>query len=190
MRGATAVSLLSARLLADGREPSRTMFPGARAGLRSRFQVGQGPPPSEPYTMTAHVRIAALINALKAGEPLAAEDARWLGSSLESERPLRALGLTRSPGQRSLATIAATELRNQLLREAAEKHFPGFSKSKQAETLFKGLQRYRCSAWERERSEVECPLKRLGKPEDFYWRILKARDRQLSAKTISIRISH
>jgi hypothetical protein len=78
------------------------------------------------------------------------------------------------PGQRSLETRAALAQRDDLIREYGRRFYPGLSKNRQAECIHRDLNRYATSAWQRHRSDVECPHRDAR--QQMLWQILKARD--------------
>lgn len=81
-----------------------------------------------------------------------------------------ALGLDRSAGERHPGTIGAKAERDQHLRSA----FASMPADAIAADLDARQRLYFSGAWIRERNCTECPTRRLGKPEEFLWRALKA----------------
>lgn len=47
-----------------------------------------------------------------------------------------------------------------------------------------GLNRYRASAWQRDRSDAACPARLRNTIKGAYWAILRAREREISAERI------
>jgi hypothetical protein len=128
-------------------------------------------------------RLARVFEALAAERLPAPEDRKWAVSSLRSYFDgdcgfIEAFGLEVQPGQSDPRTVAALERRNELICEASLKHWPV------AADFHRALSRYATAVWPRERLLPSCPQSRLGKPEEFLWRILRERDHVISSQQI------
>jgi hypothetical protein len=82
----------------------------------------------------------------------------------------------RGPGHRLPETLAALARRDELIREAVERFFPGASGHEAARRLHQALDLYACCAWQRERRAAECPARHIGRLTAFCWHILRAVD--------------
>ena len=105
----------------------------------------------------------------------------WLdhgdGHSLEA-----AFGLASSgPGWRLAMRL---DLRDDLIRRAAEKFYPDQPAAMQAAEMAQAWARYTASGWKRERAHAAVPACRQGKVEAAFWRILRCRDWTLSERAI------
>ena len=80
-------------------------------------------------------------------------------------------------GHRLPETLAALARRDELIREAVERFFPGASGHEAARLLHQALGRYACAAWQRERSAAECPARHVGRLSELCFHILRAVDR-------------
>lgn len=123
-----------------------------------------------------------VTEALAAGTLPERDDCTWLVSEAQKYYDgecglVEALGLNVDAGQRDPRTVLALQLRDESVR-AASKYWPV------AENLHLALNRYFCAGWKRERELRDCPAHRIGKPEEFLWRILKAREHVISSKQI------
>jgi hypothetical protein len=138
--------------------------------------------------MNPHARLVAAAAGLRSGT-LAQEDRDQLADTIErianGEDVATALGLKRSPGQRTWHTCAALAERDRLLRAAAAR-FAGLSITEQAMALHKELSRYHASAWQRERAHDRCPDRHLGTIHEFLWRALKAHDHVLAPRSLRL----
>jgi hypothetical protein len=90
----------------------------------------------------------------------------------------------RGPGHRLPSTLAALDLRDALLCEAAARFYPGASAREIAKRLHDGLDLFHCTAWPRERTAEVCPPRHDGRITAFYWRILHAIDHVPSGELI------
>jgi hypothetical protein len=81
----------------------------------------------------------------------------------------------KASGSRSL------EVRNDIIREAAERFFPNGSCVEKANRLHFELARYAATSWLRDRTSDECPHSGLR---GHLWRILKVRDHVPSARQL------
>lgn len=149
----------------------------------------RAPSPIGEAGMNAPSRLATIARTIKARELPSVEDAAWLANAVaqieQGESAAHALEVARAPGQRSIATEFQTTCRNQFVPMAAAKVFANQSKRQQAIHFAAGLSRYRNSGgwWRGDDAKPECPH-RPGRPEFYYWHILKAVDRDLSWHTI------
>lgn len=84
-----------------------------------------------------------------------------------------AVGLKPSPGQRSAQTILRRERRDRLLREAADRFFPAWPVTAQAQALARAFADYEGRAWTREKRSEACPSRHAGKVEEVAWRLLR-----------------
>jgi hypothetical protein len=136
-----------------------------------------------------YARLAAAAANLRTGT-LDPKTREQLAESLEriasGEDAATALGVKRTPGQRTVQTCSALAERDRLLREAAERFQGGLSVAAQAECLRKELLRYHASAWQRERVREQCPDRHLGNLNEYLWRVLKSRDYVLSARALRL----
>jgi hypothetical protein len=135
------------------------------------------------------VRLARLAEALEAGVLLPAAEALSLAGDLK--RYLQggveldvALGLKPSAGERSLTTRFAMVDRDERLRAAADRWFPGRSDSDAAEELGTALSRFWATAWRSCRTDEVCPPRYAGNIRADLWAILKARPYPLKARSI------
>jgi hypothetical protein len=87
-------------------------------------------------------------------------------------------------GRRTEATTRSIATRNRLLIEAAARHCAGQSSRSAASALRGALVRYREGAWRRHRVEDQCPVRLVGRLDEYLWRILRARDHVPSERTI------
>jgi len=88
-----------------------------------------------------------------------------------------ALGLIGSPGQRSVATVAAIEARDSAIISL---HRLGWSPRK----IEASLQRYFMGEWRHHRIANECPESLRGGAREQLWRALKARPMAIKARQI------
>jgi hypothetical protein len=127
-----------------------------------------------------------IADALVAGEPVPPELATWFAAAaaaIDQGVPAdRALGLVGRPGQRSPATRAAIARRDALARAAVQTFEPGACRARQSRWLHEELGRYHGGPWRRVRDAPDCPPQHIGKPAEYFWRMLKARDAVPSAK--------
>lgn len=94
-----------------------------------------------------------------------------------------ALGLKPAAGQRSWKTTASIEERDRLIRETAAQYFPDKSIREKADSLAKGLERFRVGAdWQCSRYLDACPYPQGLKAN--FWLILKVLNRPLSAESL------
>ena len=127
-------------------------------------------------------RLARVAEALAADQLPEPADRMWLVQGARTYIGgewglLEALGLNVDQGQRDPRTALALERRDVTVR-AASKYWPV------AENLHLALNRYFCSGWQRERHLQECPANRIGRPEEWLWRILNAREQVICSKHI------
>lgn len=110
-------------------------------------------------TALAHLQHAAMT--LRAsGDAGDARVASGLDEILAGKVPAAALELDELAEQRRAE-------RDRLIRAAIDRHSltqPGLAEM---------IERYETTAWPREREHHECPATRLGRPEEFAWRILR-----------------
>ncbi|MCK1507184.1 hypothetical protein [Bradyrhizobium sp. 18] len=86
----------------------------------------------------------------------------------------QAFGVARRRGQRANRTIAAAQLRDDLLRACAEQHYSGLSRRQQAVAIAQAGTRYTASAWRIDRLNSAMPVSYAGTPTEAFWRILSA----------------
>lgn len=138
--------------------------------------------------MNANVRLAAVVSSLRTGT-LSPEDREQLADMLDrianGADAAAALGLKRSPGQRTWRTCAVLAERDRLLRVAAAR-LAGLSITEQAMALHTELSRYHATAWQRERTYECCPERHAGKITELLWNILKVHDHLLAARSIRL----
>ncbi len=67
--------------------------------------------------------------------------------------------------------------RDRYLIAAADHYCVGLSDNAAADYLLAKLGLYRATAWQRDRAEALCPARQRGTIREFFWMILKARDR-------------
>lgn len=87
-------------------------------------------------------------------------------------------------GHRSNETLLRIDERNQYLREAAHRFFPGCSNREAARRLHIALGRYRSCRWQRDRSEATCPAQHAGRLKEMLFFIFKSRDMVPSVPSI------
>ena len=81
-------------------------------------------------------------------------------------------------GHPTPAEMLSRDERNRYLIAAADRFCVGISDNAAADFLFAGLARYRETAWQRkDYAEALCPARHRGRIEEFYWMVLKSRDR-------------
>lgn len=112
-------------------------------------------------------RMMRVQAALKAGRALAPDDRDFL-------LLIRPDSVPSPPGA---GAVALNETRRLLLEFA--RRFPMNSLR-----MHERLCRYESSAWSRERMLDACPIQRIGRPEEFCWRVLRAFGRSPSARLI------
>jgi len=110
-------------------------------------------------------------------------------------RPIRHASLAETApldgrGRRSPQTLLAIEERDALLREARARFCGNMSANAAAKYLHDRLGRYHQGRWRRDRIELTCPERHVGKLEAFLWATLKVRDSVLpSARLIRLVLS-
>ena len=104
----------------------------------------------------------------------------WQGAGQPLER---VLGLRPAPGQRSPNTVARLAQRDVLIRALAAAHYPGRSLAA-AEAMRRAWARYASSGWPRDRQSEEVPSYRVGKPEAWFWQIMRLQDQVPAERTI------
>ena len=117
--------------------------------------------------MSVHTRFFGdVLVKLVEGEPvtLTAEESKLFGEAL----------LQRTSGRR-LATVALLAKSNGLMLEAVQRFKPNDRISEQGRWLHKGISSYQTNGWFRERDLKQCPSRHAGKPEQWFWQILKMR---------------
>ncbi|MGY4294230.1 hypothetical protein ACVWXN_002325 [Bradyrhizobium sp. i1.4.4] len=82
-------------------------------------------------------------------------------------------------GHPTPAEMLSRDERDRYLIAAADKYCARLSDNAAAELLVAKLSLYRVTAWQRDRDcdEVLCPLRHRNTIREFFWMILKARDR-------------
>jgi hypothetical protein len=95
-----------------------------------------------------------------------------------------ALGITGTRGQRRLATRVRLERRDNLIREAAARFFPGMRTNAQADRLARALARYSDTAWRRDRMVSECPARLVNTLQAYCWELLANNEKVLGAERI------
>lgn len=111
----------------------------------------------------AQARFERVQAAIKAGRAPAPDDARWFLKLDANEFQGSAAGLTET--KKLVAELAHTFALT----------------SDQAHAC---VARYDATAWRRERLLAECPPQRVGRPEEFAWKILRSYGRTPSSRTI------
>jgi hypothetical protein len=111
----------------------------------------------------AQARFERVQAAIAAGRTPAQDDARWFLKLDADEFQGGAAGLN--------------EVRKLIAEFALQ--FPMTSKD-----MSKCIARYEASAWGRERLSVDCPTARIGRPEEFAWKILRCYGRSPKDRTI------
>lgn len=110
-----------------------------------------------------------------------AEFDKWIeGDGPEHLEQSFGLGL---PGPRSISTARNNAERIELINQAAHEFFQHHSEAAQAEAIRFELDKYRSTAWIRDRETDKCPA-RAGTLRGILWQILKLRDWSLSARQI------
>ncbi|MEH2570657.1 hypothetical protein [Bradyrhizobium sp. AZCC 2289] len=121
--------------------------------------------------MTAAAAIGRIAEALEGGQPLDPEDARAVLDGIRAGSVDQALGLSR------------TRERNEIIRRGIARFLK--NESAPADRFEQLLTRYASGAWLRgERELSECPRRNVDKIEECLWRVLKLRDRCLTARQI------
>jgi hypothetical protein len=139
-------------------------------------------------TLEGRTRLIRVAAVLRAGERMPRDDALWLAEAFEAcSRGADldyALGVRRRPGQRSVETLDAIQLRDRLIREAADTVFSSLSANRraQAEAIAKELRNYFALGWLRDRGAEICPPR--DKRRAMFWQILKAHPVALSSDRI------
>jgi hypothetical protein len=115
--------------------------------------------------------------------------ARWPVLGPATMKPVHTIEMTHAApidgrGQRSPADVLARAIRDHLLRTAADRFCVGMKDRPAAEFLRTKLARYRASAWQRDRSEVQCPDRHRGTVTELLWTILMIRDAIPGDRTI------
>jgi hypothetical protein len=67
--------------------------------------------------------------------------------------------------------------RDRFLVAAADRYCIGLSDNAAAEYLVVRLTRYRETAWRKDCAEAQCPARHRGTITEFFWMVLKSRDR-------------
>ena len=80
-------------------------------------------------------------------------------------------------GHPTPAAMLSRDERDRYLIAAADRYCIGLSDNAAAEFLIAKLSLYRATAWQRDRDEALCPQRHRGTIREFFWMILKARDR-------------
>ena len=141
--------------------------------------------------LASAARLTRVAQALSHGDADPA-DQRWLAEALQSYLSGggaatidAALGLRRGRGERSWRFSYAVRVRDELLRQTAERFFGHLTPIKRAEAIALGLRRYGASAWRTERLLDQCPARRTNRVEGLFWLMLKARPAVLSADRVA-----
>lgn len=90
----------------------------------------------------------------------------------------------RHRGQRSAELLDALARRDELIRTAAARFLPEMSARSAAAALHAALARYSGLGWRRDRIEVKCPARHVGRITEWCWMILKMRDHVPSERVI------
>jgi hypothetical protein len=80
-------------------------------------------------------------------------------------------------GHPTPAEMLSRDERDRYLVEAADRFYVGVSDNSAAADLVVKLARYRETAWRNDGAEALCPHRHRGTIREFFWMILKARDR-------------
>jgi hypothetical protein len=103
---------------------------------------------------------------------------------------LDAAPLPRHRGQRSQQVLDALHRRDELLREAAARFYAGMSARTAAVMLHRELARYASLAWRRDRIEVQCPARHVGRIAEQCWLVFAVRDHVPSERVIRRALRH
>lgn len=87
-------------------------------------------------------------------------------------------------GHPTPAEMLSRNERDRYLIAAADRYCVGMSDNSTADYLVVRLARYRATAWLREGPETRCPARHRGSITEFFWMILKARDRVPGARLV------
>ncbi len=115
-----------------------------------------------------------------AGEPLTAEESRWLGASLASFLEHRchsvddALGLRFPQGGVPWWREEAIRERDAALRDLAARFHGELSTSAKAKRIHTLMVRYAASAWRHDRAREAMPHRYAGGPHEHLWRSFKS----------------
>jgi hypothetical protein len=90
----------------------------------------------------------------------------------------------RGRGRRLPETVERLALRDQLVRQWAQRFLPGLSALAAAEVIHRELSRYRAAGWSYERTAEDVPIRHLGRPRELAWRILRTHDALPSIRTL------
>lgn len=80
-------------------------------------------------------------------------------------------------GHPTPAEMLSRDERDRFLLTAADRFCIGQSDNAAADFLIAGLERYRATAWRKDGAEALCPRRHRGHVTEFFWMILKSRDR-------------
>jgi hypothetical protein len=114
-------------------------------------------------TAAAQARFERVQAAIKAGRMPAPDDARWFTQIDANELKVGAAGLDET---------------RKLIAEFARRF------ALTCDQIHTRVARYEATAWRRERLLSDCAPQRVGYPEEFAWKILRAYGRAPSASTI------
>ena len=80
-------------------------------------------------------------------------------------------------GHPTPAEMLSRDERDRYLVEAADRYCVGMSDNAAADYLVAGLTRFRETAWRNDGAEALCPPRHRGTIREFFWMVLKSRDR-------------
>ena len=126
--------------------------------------------------MTTIENLREVARRCRTGEPLPAELAAWLGTSLDDFLFHRrrsvddALGLRWPRGGVAWWMEEAIRTRDAALRELAQRFYPLQSVCAQSRSVYTRSIRYAASAWIRERNRAEMPAQYGGTAHEWLWR--------------------
>jgi hypothetical protein len=80
-------------------------------------------------------------------------------------------------GHPTPAQMLSRDERDRYLVEAADRYCIGMSDNAAADYLLVRLARYRETAWRKDGVEALCPARHRGSITEFFWMVLKSRDR-------------
>ena len=87
-------------------------------------------------------------------------------------------------GRATPQAMLSRDERDRYLREAADQHCVGLSDNAAAHHLVVRLATYRSTAWRKDYAEALCPAKYRDTITEFFWMILKSRDRVPSERLV------